>query len=77
MNGPGYQCDSCGKTVILRQEVGRYSVDGQLPPGWLALSGPDPGTREVFTERHEFCSIGCVATFTHRKIEAAAQEVPS
>lgn len=70
MNGPGFQCDDCGKTVILRQQ---QSLD--LPAGWFVLVGPDPGEREVFTERHEFCSIACVAEFAHRVVETRAREV--
>lgn len=70
LRGAGFQCDDCGKTVILRQQ---QSLD--LPAGWFVLVGPDPGEREVFTERHEFCSIACVAEFAHRVVETRAREV--
>ena len=77
MNGPGFQCDDCGKTVILQQQqiFALPTVFRDLPAGWLVLVGPDPGEREVFTERHEFCSISCVAEFTNRVVETRAREV--
>ena len=74
MNGPGFQCDDCGKTVILQQQQ-VLAFPRDLPAGWFVLVGPDPGEREVFTERHEFCSIACVAEFAHRAVETRAQEV--
>lgn len=37
--------------------------DYEPAPQQLDPAVEDPGEREVFTERHEFCSIACVAEF--------------
>lgn len=77
MNGPGFQCDDCGKTVILQQHpvLVLPTVFRDLPEGWFVQVGPDPGQREIFTDRHEFCSIACVAEYAHNAVESMAREV--
>ena len=70
MIGPGYKCDSCKKAVILPQDASTYRVSDELPEGWFRLGGPMESSAQAMTPRHEFCSVKCVAAWTHATIEA-------
>jgi len=70
VNGPGYKCDSCDKAVILQQDSPGYRVSDELPDGWFRLGGPAAPSAQAMTPRYEFCSVKCVAAWTHATIEA-------
>jgi hypothetical protein len=59
VNGVGWVCDECGKTVVMEGDHFILQGPGQPPDGWYLLFKAQP-ERAANNERWEFCSIECI-----------------
>ena len=58
MNGNGWQCDQCKKTVL---QPGTSAMrNPTMPEGWYALIGPHSGADAAAETVAHYCALPCV-----------------